>query len=119
MYRWIRPEILVPVHGEIAPHARAGAARARHRACRAAVVQKNGDLIRLAPGGPEKFGEIRAGRLVLDGDVILAADGATINERRRIGFGGLVAVSLAVGSDGAAGRRSAGAAVRHSGRGGP
>ena len=43
-----------------------------------ASLQRNGDLIRLAPGGPEKLTEVRVGRLVLDGDVILPADGTTI-----------------------------------------
>ena len=64
-------------------------------ACRHAVVQKNGDVIRLAPGEPKKIDEVRVGRLVLDGDVILPADGATVNERRRIGYGGLITVALA------------------------
>ena len=36
------------------------------------------------PSGPKKIGEVRVGRLVLDGDVILPADGSTINERRKI-----------------------------------
>jgi len=40
------------------------------------------------------------GRLVLDGDVILPADGATITERRRMGYGGLITVALPVGEDG-------------------
>jgi ribonuclease J len=33
---------------------------------------------------------------VLDGDVILPADGATINERRRMGLSGVIAVTLPV-----------------------
>jgi ribonuclease J len=37
---------------------------------------------------------------VLDGDVILPADGATINERRRVGLHGLIAAAVVVGSDG-------------------
>ena len=65
-----------------------------------AVVQKNGDVIRLAPGEPKKVDEVRVGRLVLDGDVILPADGATVNERRKIGYGGLITVALPVGDDG-------------------
>ena len=65
-----------------------------------AIVQKNGDVIRLAPGGPKKIDEVRVGRLVLDGDVILPADGATVNERRKIGYGGLITVALPVGEDG-------------------
>jgi ribonuclease J len=65
-----------------------------------AVLQKNGDVIRLAPDGPKKLQEVRVGRLVLDGDVILPADGATVNERRRIGYGGLITVALPIGESG-------------------
>jgi ribonuclease J len=99
MYKWVRPEIVVPVHGEarhLAEHARLALAHGvRH-----AVVQKNGDVIRLAPGEPTKVDEARIGRLILDGDVILPADGATINERRRISHGGLITVAVPVGEDG-------------------
>ena len=65
-----------------------------------AVVQENGDLVRLAPDGPKKLDEVRVGRLVLDGDVILPADGATLNERRKISINGLVSVALPLRPDG-------------------
>jgi len=58
------------------------------------VVQKNGDLVRLAPGKPGKFGEVRAGRLLLDGDIIAPADGMGIVMRRRLAGNGLVMVAL-------------------------
>jgi ribonuclease J len=99
MYNWVRPEIVVPVHGEarhLAEHARLALSHGVPQA----VVQKNGDEIRLAPGEPEKVDEVRVGRLVLDGDVILPADGSTVNERRRIGYGGLITVALPVGEAG-------------------
>ena len=99
MYDWIRPRIIVPVHGEprhMAEHARFALAHGVPEA----VFQKNGDVIRLAPGEPAKVDEVRVGRLVLDGDVILPADGATMNERRRMSYTGLLAVTLAVTSDG-------------------
>ena len=99
MYRWIRPDILVPVHGEIR-HMREQARFALKEGVPAAIVQRNGDLIRLAPDGPEKVGEERTGRLVLDGDVILPADGTTINERRKMANNGLIAVALPVDGDG-------------------
>jgi ribonuclease J len=99
MYDWIRPEIIVPVHGE-ARHMAEQARFALGHGVPRAVVQKNGDLIRLAPGNPKKVDDIRVGRLVLDGDVILPADGATVTERRRISVGGLIAVALPVGEDG-------------------
>jgi ribonuclease J len=98
MYGWIRPEIIVPVHGEMrhmVEQRRFAAARGVPKG----IVQKNGDLIRLAPGGPQKLGEEKVGRLVLDGDVILAADGSTMNERRRLSWQGIVSVALALDGD--------------------
>jgi ribonuclease J len=99
MYDWMRPEIIVPVHGEprhLAEHARFAQAHGVPRA----IVQHNGDLVRLAPNGPKKLDEVRVGRLVLDGDVILPADGSTVTERRRLAFSGLVTVALPVGPGG-------------------
>jgi len=99
MYNWVRPEIVVPVHGE-ARHLAEQARVALSHGVPKAVVQRNGDVIRLAPGEPKKIDEVRVGRLVLDGDVILPADGATVTERRRMGYGGLITVALPVGSNG-------------------
>ena len=99
MYKWVRPEIVVPVHGEarhLAEHARL----ALDHGVGHAIVQRNGDVIRLAPGEPKKVDEVRVGYLVLDGDVILPADGATVNERRKIGYGGLITVALPIGEGG-------------------
>ena len=98
MYDWIRPEIIVPVHGE--PRHMAEQARlAQSHGVPSAALQHNGDLVRLAPKGPTKLDEVRVGRLVLDGDVILPADGSTITERRRLMYSGLVTVALPVGGN--------------------
>jgi len=97
LYEWLKPEILVPVHGEIrhmAEQARVGKAAG----IPAQVVQKNGDIVRLAPGKPGKVAEVRAGRLVLDGDIIAPADGDAITMRRRIAGEGALVVVLARGS---------------------
>ena len=99
MYDWVRPQIVIPVHGEarhMAEHARLALAHGVPQA----VYQVNGDVIRLAPGEPKKIDDARVGRLVLDGDVILPANGATINERRKMGFGGLISVTIPVGAGG-------------------
>tara|TARA_R110000868_G_scaffold32759_41_gene119452 strand:+ start:895 stop:2532 length:1638 start_codon:yes stop_codon:yes gene_type:complete len=95
MYRWIRPEILLPVHGE-RRHMAEQARLALASGIRHAPVQSNGDLLRLAPGVPEIIGKQDTGRLVLDGDVILPADGATINERRKLGLHGQISVAVAI-----------------------
>ena len=99
MYEWVRPQIVIPVHGENR-HMRAQARLALEHGVPQSIFQTNGDVIHLAPGEMRKVDEVRAGRLVLDGDVILPADGATVNERRKIGFGGLIAVTVPVGGDG-------------------
>ena len=96
LYDWLKPEILVPVHGEMrhmAEQARVG----KQCGIPAQVVQKNGDIVRLAPGKPGKLAEVRAGRLVLDGDIIAPANGEAITMRRRIAGEGVMVVVLVRG----------------------
>jgi ribonuclease J len=96
LYGWIRPQILVPVHGEIR-HMREQARFGLACGIEQAVAQKNGDLVRLAPGRPGKFGEVRAGRLLLDGDIIAPADGEAMVMRRRLAHNGMVTVAIGRG----------------------
>ena len=95
LYDWIRPEVLVPVHGE-RRHMAEQARFAKAHGVKSSLVQSNGDVVRLAPGKPAIIGKERTGRLILDGDTIIAADGQTINERRRLSWYGLVAVAFAL-----------------------
>jgi ribonuclease J len=95
LYSWIKPEMLVPVHGEMrhmAEQARFG----RSEGIKRTIVQKNGDVVRLAPDGPHKVASVRAGRLVLDGDIIAPADGGAMAQRRKLGESGVVVAALAV-----------------------
>ena len=93
IYRWLRPEILVPVHGEMR-HMQEQARLGRASGIPRAVVQKNGDIVRLAPGEPGKLAQVRNGRLVLDGDIIVPADGEAIVTRRRIARDGMLIVTI-------------------------
>ncbi|MBA4048536.1 MAG: MBL fold hydrolase [Sphingomonas sp.] len=95
MYGWVRPQVLVPVHGEMR-HLMEQARFGLTQGIPAALVQTDGDIIRLAPGKPTKVGNAPVGRLVLDGDVILPADGATINERRKLALNGQISVAVAL-----------------------
>ena len=99
MYEWIRPEIAIPVHGE-RRHMEAHAALALANGVPRAMVPINGSAIRLAPDGPALIGHEPAGRLVLDGDVILPANGSTIVERRRLMINGYMGVTVVLGRDG-------------------
>ena len=95
MYGWIKPKIAVPVHGE-RRHMEEHARLARSWGVPEAVVPMNGTAIRLAPGKAQIISHEASGRLVLDGDVILPADGATINARRKMAHSGLMLVTLVV-----------------------
>ena len=94
LYSWIRPEILLPVHGEMR-HMKEQARLGKARGIPQNVVQGNGDLVRLAPGKPGKIATVRNGRLILDGDIISPANGEAITMRRRLAQNGLVIVLLA------------------------
>ena len=100
LYGWLRPQVLVPVHGEIR-HMLEQARVGKASGIPYNVFQKNGDIVRLAPGEPEKLGEVLTGRLVLDGDIIVPADGEAITMRRRLARDGVLIVVL----DGAGGVR--------------
>lgn len=91
LYSWLRPEILLPVHGEIRhmkEQTRVGLASGVPHA----VFQKNGDIVRIAPGRPGKLAETHSGRLVLDGDIIVPAEGDAITMRRRMARDGVAIV---------------------------
>lgn len=95
MYQWARPRVAVPVHGE-PRHLREHAAYAKSLQVPEAVVPFNGSMIRLAPGPVEIVDEAPAGRLHLDGDFLVPADGEALRERKRVAFNGVISVALAV-----------------------
>jgi ribonuclease J len=96
---WVRPQILVPAHGEplhLAEHAKL----ARVAGVPQVVVCRDGDLVRLAPGTAGTIDEVPAGRLYKDGTLLVSAEERTVADRRRLGFAGIVSVALAVSQRG-------------------
>jgi ribonuclease J len=95
---WVRPRVLVPVHGE-ALHLNEHAAIARQCGVKHVVRCRNGDLVRLS-GDPGIIDEVPAGRLYKDGSILVEADARTVADRRRLSFAGAVSVALALTADG-------------------
>ncbi len=93
LYGWVRPEILVPVHGEVR-HMRAQAELGRSAGIPRVVTVRNGQVLRLAPGDVEIVGEVPTGRLALDGTALEPPDGQALQERRRLMYNGWVSVTL-------------------------
>ncbi|WGD31451.1 ribonuclease J [Ancylobacter sp. WKF20] len=103
MYRWLRPQVSVPVHGEpmhLAEHAEL----ARAMGVREVVRLVDGDVVRLISADPtasaEVIEEIPFGRLYKDGHVLVNAADAAVAERRRLSFAGLVSVAVAMTAKG-------------------
>jgi ribonuclease J len=87
MYQWIRPRILVPVHGE-ARHMMEHEKLGQSLQIPSTIVATNGQMVRLAPGRPEIVDDVPYGRLALDGTQLVALDGAVIKERKRMLYNG-------------------------------
>ncbi len=92
---WVRPQILVPVHGE-ALHLSEHAKLARTAGVPKVITCRNGDLVKLGPGDPGIIDELPAGRLYKDGRILEDAKSRTVAERRRLGFAGCVFVAVAM-----------------------
>jgi ribonuclease J len=93
MVRWMKPKVVVPVHGE-ARHLYAHARFAKGLGVEQALVVRNGDLVRLGPlpAGVEE--EVPVGRRVLETDELLDSADELYRSRRRLASHGTVVVGV-------------------------
>ena len=99
MYRWVRPEISVPVHGEIR-HMMEHVKLAQDIQIPQTILAPNGSLVQLAPGRACIVEEVYTGRLYLDGDVLTPVEDGQVNERLKLSSAGHLGVMLVVDKDG-------------------
>jgi len=99
LYQLTRPDMLVPVHGE-ALHLKMHADLARAEGIETVLEARNGDLVRLFPKPGVARGEVPAGRLYLDGNLLCDPEQSRVGERRKLAFGGHIVVSVAVDAAG-------------------
>ncbi|WVT74488.1 ribonuclease J [Sinorhizobium chiapasense] len=97
MYQWLRPQILVPVHGEAA-HLTAHAELGQQSGIASVPRLRNGEMLRLAPGPAEVIDEAPHGRIYKDGNLIGDFEEMGIGERRKLSFAGHVAVNVVLDS---------------------
>ena len=93
MYEWVRPKILVPVHGE-ALHLAAQTALGRQAGIKTVAEIRNGDMLKLAPEPAEIIDEVPVGQIYKDGNLIGNEDELGISERRKLSYVGHVAASF-------------------------
>jgi ribonuclease J len=93
MYRWVRPKVAVPVHGELR-HMMEHARLARSLQVPQAIVLQNGHMLRLAPGRAEIVDETPSGRMHLDGKVLVEEGKGHARARGALGYAGFVAATI-------------------------
>lgn len=93
MYQWARPQIAVPVHGEMR-HLREHALLADALQVPQTIMSGNGGLIRLAPGNAEIIDEVPSGRLHLDGNILVPAGSGAMRDRKKTALQGVIFAAL-------------------------
>lgn len=99
MYQWVRPQTVIPVHGERV-QLEAHAAFARQCQIPGVIVPSNGTIIKLAPGRPVVVDHITTGLLAVDQKRIISADHGSISDRRKLQYSGAVHLSLVLDAKG-------------------
>lgn len=93
MYSWIRPKIVVPVHGED-HHIQEQAQLALANNVPFVITPHNGDLIALTEKGAELIDQVPYGRLALDGKKLIPYKGSIMHDRHRLMSTGHALVTL-------------------------
>ena len=93
MYEWVRPQILIPVHGEMM-HMREQARLGLECGIPHAVVPLNGTLIKLSKENPAIVEKVPNGRLALDGTKVVPLFSSQMRDRSRLMTSGVIFVSL-------------------------
>ena len=96
MYNWIKPETVIPVHGEYR-HMVEHINFAKEMQVPNSVKVENGDIVRLYPGKkPMVYDKAPSGRLYLDGNVSVEEDSQSIKERKSLSENGIIDVSIVI-----------------------
>lgn len=93
MYKWIRPKIAVPIHGE-ARHLSSHGRLAQKMGVEQALVIRNGDVVQLAPGSAVIVDEVPVGRRVKESAELVDAEDELFRQRRRLSSHGTIFISV-------------------------
>ena len=100
MYNWIKPETVIPVHGEYR-HMVEHINFAKEMQVPYPVQVENGDIVQLHPGErPKVIDKAPVGRMFVDGNVSVGEESQSIKERRNISFNGFLEITIIIGGDG-------------------
>ncbi len=99
MYEWVRPKILIPMHGE-ARHLAAHIEFAKAHGIAETILLEDCKIARLKPGEAEIIDEAPGGRLHLDGKLIVDSEDGPAKQRRKLAFAGIIFISVLMNEKG-------------------
>jgi len=99
MFQWLKPRCVIPVHGErtqLEAHAKfAQSCQVKH-----SLVPSNGSLIKLNGKTPEIIDHIETDVLAVDAKRVINSNHASIRERKKMQYTGVLHVSIAIDGKG-------------------
>jgi ribonuclease J len=99
MYKLVRPEIAIPVHGELR-HLREHARLARECQVGTAIVAENGSVIRIGPDEAKIVDHVFSGRLTLEGKRLVPLNSEIAKSRKRAMWHGTATISVLIDENG-------------------
>lgn len=96
MYEWIRPQIAIPMHGELR-HLIEHKYLADENGITQSLVVENGHIVSIKQRGAEAIGQIDCQALGLDGEQWVPLSGSVIKERHKFTWNGAMVISVAIG----------------------
>ncbi len=100
MYRWVKPQCVIPVHGEHR-HMAEHVSFAKEMQVPKTLLIENGDIIKILPGDkPEIIDRAPSGKIYLDGNINVDTDSPSIRERKNLSINGYLEITLIVSNNG-------------------
>ena len=100
MYNWVKPESIIPVHGEHR-HMNEHIKFAKEMQIPHALRIEDGDIVRISPGkNPEIIDKAPSGKMYLDGNIAVGENSHSIKERRNLSLNGYLEITLILNNSG-------------------
>ncbi len=99
LYNWVKPNISVPVHGELR-HLKAHGELSNSLGIKQTHIISNGDILKLSPGNSSIIGSVNTGRVAIDGSRLLSPNHKDLITRKELMVNGALFISLVKDRDG-------------------
>lgn len=99
MYQLIRPNVAIPMHGELR-HLLEHCELAKQCQVKNAVVAENGQMLRITKDGAEQIGLVPVDKLALDGGQWIRLNSEVIKEKHKFNWNGAMVISVAIDKKG-------------------